>query len=269
MHIRHLNISHPKILINMDVDIHLFYKLVCVSRCSTSNCKYLRLCPHRLRNRLWLSHSLYVSVFFCLFFIIIIFFYPLWLSHLESRQVSFFFSLFFFLFFIVISSVLLSSLFCFFFTIFFFCFLLVFYLHFFINTYYTYFFKCTLNTVLDKCTWYLIEQHWGIVRTIQIMRYYTYLNVKYGYVNNHEEDYRGMWVGLGGSCQYVRLRRFNVRSDALTLTSRDSNVDGYKNCGCIFPSSPQGHDQCFSFLGFGLKILACFFLLRVRNSNMY
>ena len=69
--------------------------------------------------------------------------------------------------------------------IFFFCFLLWFYLHFFINTYYTCFFKCTLNTVLDKCTWYLTEQHWGIVCTIQIMRYYTYLNVKYGYVNNN------------------------------------------------------------------------------------
>ena len=46
-------------------------------------------------------------------------------------------------------------------------------------------FTTTLITVLDKCTWYLTEQHWGIVRTIQIMRYYTYLNVKYGYVNNH------------------------------------------------------------------------------------
>ena len=76
--------------------------------------------------------------------------------------------------------------FCFFFTnIFFFvCFLLGFYLHFFINTYYSRFFKCTLNIVLEKCTWYLTEQHWGIVRTIQIMRYYTYLNVKYMYVNN-------------------------------------------------------------------------------------
>ena len=47
------------------------------------------------------------------------------------------------------------------------------------------FFKCTLNTVLEKCTWYLTKQHWGIVRTIQIMRYYTYLNIKCGYVNKH------------------------------------------------------------------------------------
>ena len=74
--------------------------------------------------------------------------------------------------------------FCFFFTNFFLL-LFVWILQFFINTYYTYFCKCMLNTVLDKCTWYLTEQNWGIVRTIQIMRYYTYLNVKYGYVNNH------------------------------------------------------------------------------------
>ena len=159
----------------MDVDIHLFYKLVCVSRCSSSNCNYLRLCPHRLRNRLRLWHSLYVSVFFSLVF------YLLWLSHSESEQVSIFFSLFFFFFFVIISSVLLASFSLFFF----FCFLLGFYLHFFINTYCTCFFKCTLNTVLDKCTWYLAEQHWGIVHTIQTMRYYTYLNVKYRYVNNH------------------------------------------------------------------------------------
>ena len=179
-----MNFSHSKILINMDIDIHLFYKLVCVSQCSTSNFNYLRLCPHRLRIRLRLSHSLYVCLFFSLFFfIIIIIIYLLWLSHSKSGQVSIFFSLLSFFFFVIISSLLLSS---FFFTIFFFCFLLGFYLHFFINTYNTYFFKCTLNTVLDKCTWYLTEQHWGIVRTIQTMRYYTYLNVKYGYVNNHD-----------------------------------------------------------------------------------
>mgnify|MGYP006970518863 CR=1 FL=1 len=188
----YLNISHPKIFINMVVDIHLFYKLVCVSWYSTSNCNYLRICPHRLRNRLRLSHSIYVSVFYSLLFIIIIIiFYLLWLSHLESRQVSILFSLFFFFFFfffVVISSILLFFFlhsFCFFFTVIFFCFLLGFYLNFFINTYYTCFFKCTLNTILEKCTWHLTEQHWGIVRTIQTMRYYTYLNVKYGYVNNH------------------------------------------------------------------------------------
>ena len=71
--------------------------------------------------------------------------------------------------------------FCFFSAIFFsFAFCWSFTYIFFINTYYTYFFKCTLNSSLDKCTWYLTEQHWGIVRTIQTMRYYTYWNVNSG-----------------------------------------------------------------------------------------
>ena len=79
------------------------------------------------------------------------------------------------------------SSFGFFFTkiFFFFWFLLGFYLHFLYKYVYTCFFINTLNLVLDKCTWYLTEQHWGIIRTIQMMRYYTYLNAKYGYLNNH------------------------------------------------------------------------------------
>ena len=63
MHVWHLNISHAKILIDMDVNIHLFYQLVCVSRCSILNCNYLRLRPYRLRNSLRLSPSLCVSLF--------------------------------------------------------------------------------------------------------------------------------------------------------------------------------------------------------------
>ena len=174
MHVWHLNISHAKILIDMDVNIHLFYQLVCVSRCSILNCNYLRLRPYRLRNSLRLSPSLCVSLFshhhhhHLLSFVII------------TLRCSIGFSL---LFSLCSSSFLLFASFS---LIFFVCFLLR--LHFFINTYYTCFFKCRLNTVLDKCTWYLTEQHWGIVRTVQIMRYYTYLNVKYGYLNIHVMD---------------------------------------------------------------------------------
>ena len=176
MHIRHLNISHPKILVVIWMSTFTFSinQCKCVSRCSTSNCNYLRLCLHRLRNRLRLSHSLYVSFYFSLFLIIIIFFfYFLWLSHRVWTGFNLLFSS-------VIITLRVRTSFCLLFSLFLFLFLLccrIFcssffllfasfslkYLHLFINMYYTWFFKCTLNIVLDKCTWYLTKQHWGIV----------------------------------------------------------------------------------------------------------
>ena len=91
-------------------------------------------------------------------------------------------------------------------SLFFFCFLLGFYLHFFINTYYTCFFKFTLNTLYWTNVHEIwLNNIWGIVRTIQIMRYYMYLNVKYGYVNNHDLMRLLSFDWLGGWSLLLRI----------------------------------------------------------------
>ena len=155
----------------MSVNIHLFYKLVCVSRCSTSNCNYLRLCPYRLRNLLRLSPSLYVSLFFSLFFIIIIIFYLLWLTLRVRTGFSILFSFFPFFFFVISSSfVLLSAS------------LLLFFLSFlFVGVLFTFFYKYVLYLFFQMHVKYRIGQMYIIFdwATLRYSTYYTNYDVLY------------------------------------------------------------------------------------------